>query len=80
MGTLRARVANGRVILDEPTDLPEGTEVELHLVDAPQEPSPDLSDAEFAELKASVDCSRQQFCDGDFTAAKDVQAWLRRRS
>ena len=27
--TLKARVHNGRVILDEPTELPEGTEVVL---------------------------------------------------
>ena len=27
--TVRARVKNGRLVLDEPTDLPEGTEVEL---------------------------------------------------
>jgi hypothetical protein len=27
--TVRARVTNGRLVVDEPTDLPEGTEVEL---------------------------------------------------
>jgi hypothetical protein len=27
--TLKARVKAGRLVLDEPTDLPEGTEVEL---------------------------------------------------
>jgi hypothetical protein len=27
--TLRARVTKGRLVVDEPTDLPEGTEVEL---------------------------------------------------
>jgi hypothetical protein len=29
MATLRARVHNGRLVLDEPTDLPEGEIVEL---------------------------------------------------
>jgi hypothetical protein len=29
MLTVRARVKNGRLVVDEPTDLPEGTEVEL---------------------------------------------------
>jgi hypothetical protein len=36
---LRARVTNGRLVLDEPTTLPEGTELEL----APVED--DLDDA-----------------------------------
>lgn len=27
--TLKARVKSGRLVVDEPTDLPEGTEVEL---------------------------------------------------
>ena len=34
MMTVRARVKNGRLVVDEPTDLPEGTEVELAAVDA----------------------------------------------
>jgi hypothetical protein len=29
MLTVRARVKNGRLVVDEPTDLPEGTELEL---------------------------------------------------
>jgi hypothetical protein len=29
MLTVRARVKNGRLVLDEPTDLPEGAEVQL---------------------------------------------------
>jgi hypothetical protein len=31
--TLKARVKAGRLVVDEPTDLPEGTEVELLLLD-----------------------------------------------
>jgi hypothetical protein len=31
--TLRARVKDGHLVLDEPTDLPEGTEVELVAMD-----------------------------------------------
>ncbi len=33
MQPLKAHVRNGRLLLDEPTDLPEGAEVELFLVD-----------------------------------------------
>ncbi len=29
--TLKGYVQNGRLVLDEPTDLPDGTEVELHI-------------------------------------------------
>jgi hypothetical protein len=32
MKVLKAQVRNGRLVLDEPTDLPEGTEVEVALV------------------------------------------------
>ncbi len=35
MVTGRARVRNGRLILDEPTELPEGTEVDLISLDDP---------------------------------------------
>lgn len=31
--TLKAQVRGGRLVLDEPTELPEGSEVELVLVD-----------------------------------------------
>jgi hypothetical protein len=33
MQALKAHVKDGRLVLDEPTDLPEGTEVELLVVD-----------------------------------------------
>jgi hypothetical protein len=45
---LRARVRNGRLVLDEPTNLPEGAEVELL-------PADDLDDEERAELNSSLD-------------------------
>ncbi len=43
MHALRARVRNGRLVLDEPTTLSEGSEVELVPVD-------ELDDEERAEL------------------------------
>jgi len=49
MGALKAVVKNGRLVLDEPTDLPEGAEVEVAVV-------LDEDDAELlAELDASAD-------------------------
>jgi len=50
--TLKAHVRAGRLVLDEPTDLPEGTEVEL----LPLDPGDWLDDASRAALhKALVD-------------------------
>lgn len=34
--SLKARVRNGRLVLDEPTDLPEGIEVDLVFADGDQ--------------------------------------------
>lgn len=48
---VRARVTNGRLVLDEPTDLPEGAEVELTLVD--DQPW-DLTSEQRVELKARI--------------------------
>jgi hypothetical protein len=31
--TLKAHVRNGRLIMDEPTDIPEGSEIELVIAD-----------------------------------------------
>jgi hypothetical protein len=33
MQTLKAHVRNGRLIMDEPTDIPEGSEIELVIAD-----------------------------------------------
>jgi len=49
MGALKAIVKNGRLILDEPTDLPEGAEVEVAVVDDDDEPEL------IAELTASAE-------------------------
>jgi len=41
MSTVRAHVKNGRLVVDEPTGLPEGTEVELLPVDDVDELDPE---------------------------------------
>lgn len=50
MERLIAHVRNGRLVLDEPTDLPEGAEVPLELGDAWD----DLDDGERARLNAAI--------------------------
>ena len=48
---MRGRVRNGRIVVDEPTDLPKGTEVELE----PVEHQPwDLTAEQREELKARL--------------------------
>jgi len=49
MRSLKAHVRGGRLVLDEPTNLSEGVEVRVALVD-----SDDLNDAERAELRAAI--------------------------
>ena len=62
---LKARVRAGRLVVDEPTDLPEGTEVEL----LPLDPGDWLDDADRAALH---DALRQS--DGDLEAGRLVSA------
>ena len=49
MNGLKARVQNGRLVLDEPTDLPEGIEVQLLFAD-----SAEVDDEERRELCAAL--------------------------
>lgn len=72
MMPLRARVRNGRLVLDEPTDLPEGTEVELGVIDE------DLDDSDRAVLHAALDASEEEFKAGKGIPAAEVIAELRR--
>lgn len=70
---LRARVKNGRLVLDEPTDLPEGEVVELVRVDADD----DLSEAERERLDESIAVSFEQARSGHLIDADQVLAKLR---
>jgi hypothetical protein len=68
--TVRARVKNGRLVVDEPTDLPEGTEVEL----ATMEDEPwELTREQHAELEARLAPSSR----AEFVPAAEVFARLR---
>ena len=50
MQALKARVVNGRYVIDEPAHLPEGAEVELVVVAADE-----LTEKDRAALHASID-------------------------
>jgi hypothetical protein len=49
MQALKVQVKNGRLVLDAPTDLPDGAEIEVIVIDD------ELSAEERAELHASLD-------------------------
>lgn len=55
MGPLKARVRGGRLVLDEPTDLPEGREVELMLATDGDDMGEEERQALDAELEAGCD-------------------------
>jgi hypothetical protein len=71
VAAIRARVKGGRLVVDEPTDLPEGLELSLAIVDD------DLDDAERARLEASIAESYAQMDRGQLQDAHAVLASLR---
>jgi anti-sigma factor RsiW len=70
---LKAQVRGGRLVLDEPTDLPEGTEVELVTVDDGLDPE------ERARLDAALERSRAQARAGRLIDADAVIGKLLKR-
>ena len=73
MSGLRARVHNGRIVVDEPTDLPEGTVLDLVVDDE----GDDIDDAERAALAASISRGLDAARSGKVRPAADVLADLR---
>ena len=55
MQPLKAHVQNGRLVLDEPTDLPDGEVVYLHPVEAEVGADDGFDDEERAALLAALD-------------------------
>lgn len=81
MQPLRARVRNGRLILDEPTELPEGEEVELMRVDdALANGGDDLDDEERERLHRSIERGLEDAKAGRTVEASVVMARLRARA
>jgi len=69
---LKAHVRGGRLVLDEPTNLPEGAEVRVALVDGD-----DLDDTERAELHAAILAAEQELDAGQVLSEEDLWARLR---
>jgi hypothetical protein len=71
MTPLKAVVKNGRIVVDEPTELPEGTEIELVPVDE------DFDPEERARLLAAIDDGIEDFERGDHMDGFDFIAEMR---
>lgn len=67
----RGHVKGGGIVLDEPLDLPEGTEVEIAVADD------EMSDEERAEIEAAIDESLEQVARGEGIPAEEVLRRLR---
>lgn len=72
---LQARVENGRLVLDAPTDLPEGKVVELKAVD-----DDGLTDQERQEVLAAVDEGLSDVKAGRTQPLSEILIRLRARS
>ncbi len=71
---MKAQVRNGHLVLDVPTDLPEGTEVDLVVLGGD-----DLDDAERERLHRALAESGEDIAAGRVRPAAHVLAELNRR-
>ena len=72
MQPFKAVVKNGRLMVDEPTELPDGTEIELLPVD-------DFDPQERARLLQAIDEGIEDFARGDHMDGFDFIAQMRSR-
>ncbi len=68
MKSIKARVVNGRLIVDEPTKFPEGTEIDLTLADE----GDDLSDEDRVALHEALRASWKSAQAGELKRARDL--------
>jgi hypothetical protein len=66
--TIKARVTAGRLVVDEPTDLPEGTELEL----LPLDPGDWLDDADRAALHEALRQSEEDVAADRLVDASEI--------
>ena len=73
---LRAHVVNGRIVVDEPVDLPDGAEISVYLYDAAGD---GMSEEERSALQSALERSLAQADAGELIDADDVLDELHRR-
>ena len=76
MVSYRATVRNGRLVLDEPTDLPDGEVVELH-TDGRSDEEDDLDDESRRALRAALRRGIADFRAGRTRTRDEVLATMR---
>ncbi len=74
---VRARVRKGRLLVDEPTELPDGAEVALEVVEDVL--SEELGEDQRAALEASIEAARAHAKRGDGVDGAAFIAQLRAR-
>jgi hypothetical protein len=72
---IKGRVEGGRLRVDEPTNLPEGTEIEM----VPLDPEEELDEADRKALHQLLEESEEDVKAGRFVDAADVLKGLRSR-
>jgi len=73
MQTLKAHVRNGRLIMDEPTDIPEGSEIELVIAGDED----DLDEKERERLHRALRKSWASAKRGDTRPAQEIMRKLK---
>ena len=73
--TIKARVQAGRLVVDEPTELPEGTEVHL----LPLDPGDWLDEADRTALHEALQASNVDVAAGRLVDAEQILRELRSR-
>jgi hypothetical protein len=73
MHALKAHVENGRIVADEPVDLPDGTLLRVVPVDNLDD---EMSAEERAELEQAIEEGYADFERGDYVDAKEFAARL----
>lgn len=73
--TLKARVHCGRLVMDEPVDLPEGTEVDL----VPADDGDSLGEEDRVRLHAALERAAGQFRAGQGIPADEALRRIRTR-
>lgn len=74
---LKAHIVNGRIVVDEPVDLPDGAELHVYLRDAAADA---MADEERAALDRALERSLAQADAGELIEADEVLAELEQRS
>ena len=74
MAILRGHVESGRIVVDDPMDLPDGTEVEIAVAN-----DDEMTPEERAEIESAIDTSLEQVARGEGSPAEEVLRRLRSR-